>query len=468
MSFFRHMLCQGSDDGVDNLFATASARDTSNVPVAHWDPSDEIPRGFKSHVQHFEFGITNDSSVKFESMGAWANGTLQLSHAWSNELLQLQQRSESDEKVCATLTSDVKGHDSESMVRAQTMWPGWPWHWWSRKRQEVDEWPMRGNPDGLVVQIRVEARYNNDSLWKESNIIATCDDSLNVTLLVETPERLWDNSRKWSRLDFHTTVRTSSAVESLKLLSVQNSSSDSAPPQRHDWKVQGDVSLKNICFDRVDVRTKNSPISFDYLEADDVDLATTNAFVRGKILGARVNIQTSNSSISGDFEGCEGLRVQTTNASISGLYKVGESSDGVLLKTTNEAIRAQVEVFEQEDEKKIALRDPVKIEAQSTNASVNLDVVRSPPRAKIDWTVASSNGPLRLKYPAPFDGSFQVRTSNSSRTQVIAPGSHNIRYNFNTNSHKEGLMSSGLDPANRGNVRLVATTSNASAELVVA
>lgn len=281
-------------------------------------------------------------------------------------------------------------------------------------------------------------------------------------------------SRLASQLSFHITISCPSSLSSLASLRTSGSqwrhlgdpslsslhfqtvslSTTNAPFSFHHLSagalrletanapIEGSYEVTSESTGGIEVECHNSKIEGTYIVrgSGSIRIRTNNREVQGTFEADTVEIRNSNRSIEGIFTGHKVLRLETSNGKIGGKFKAGTE---LRFKTANGGIEGEVELLAEgstgqrestpplllaEDAKKLGLGGDgeasgsgnqqmgrkVRGEAKTANGTIDLRFVKVPEETELTFDAQSANKGVTLAYPAPWDGSFQVRSPHPS------------------------------------------------------
>ncbi|ORY79348.1 hypothetical protein BCR35DRAFT_304774 [Leucosporidium creatinivorum] len=483
-----------------SLFSTLTQ---PRIAPSSWDPSTPLPAGSFKDIKQLKARITERSSLVIEAKGAWSHGTVRFEVVGGSGAAgggaafgggggaggggQGEGGLPSYDDAIQQLTSVNRTAQQEKREGGQF---------------------AEGETELCVT---VEARWNDEEVWEESNVELEKVGGEEWRLSVQTPTM--SPSRLASQLSYHITFHFPSSLPSLHSLSTSAS----------QWRHLGSPSLSSLHFHHLSLVTTNAPLNFPHLSAGETTLKTANATVEGsyvvdsltlrtengKISGTYavahvgrirtsnrpiegnfaaedLEVQTSNGKIEGTFEGRERLKIETVNGRIGGRFRAGGQ---VGFKTCNAVIEGDIEVLgsgeggERESTPDLLAEDVKKTgqsssdgaegagpkivgEAKTANAIIDLRFLDPPKGTEVQFEAKSANGRVKVAYPAPFEGSFHASTSNGSAL-ITVPTSHTISYDGETKGKRvTGRVSSGGDEGSKGSFKVESSNAEVGIRIV--
>jgi DUF4097 and DUF4098 domain-containing protein YvlB len=179
--------------------------------------------------------------------------------------------------------------------------------------------------------------------------------------------------------------------------------------------VEGKFIVEGTCR----VRSSNRLVKGEF-KVGELEVQGANGAVKGTFEGKnKVRIETNNAEIGGTFVGMGSVSLKTSNGAVGGTIRVGRE---LVLKTSNGPVVAKVELVgedERESTPPLLVDDvkknggsaggKIKVDAKTSNSVVDLQFVAVPRAVELDLEAKTSNAKVFVRYPAPFDGAFQVR-----------------------------------------------------------
>lgn len=429
---------------MSGFFSTLASALTPSARVSPstWEPSSPLPSGSTAIRETFKLPISSRSPVTFTSTGSWSHGTVVFA------VRESAAPPSYDLAVSALTAQDSKARG-----------------------------PQLGEGEGWL-EVEMEARWNDEGLWNEADVglrkvgqaglelrVEVCAPSPLGLALVEADDRTQTPTispgRLTSQLSFHITFFFPPSLPHLVSLHTSGA----------HWRTLGSPTLSTIFFNTLSISTSNALISFSFLRAGTVDLATANATISGSYTAEQLKATTANGAISGTYLVENRCEVRTNNAGVSGEYDVGvlviwtrnatvdgvftardgivvENANGAVggtfscpggivvrsanaaikglfragkelrLKTQNASIDVTVELLGEggregtpellDSKKGLVASGRVELVAESSNARINVSVEEHPRGVMLDAKVRSSNSPVKLQDQSPFVGSFKV------------------------------------------------------------
>ncbi|KAI0764412.1 hypothetical protein BD413DRAFT_482727 [Trametes elegans] len=144
-----------------------------------------------------------------------------------------------------------------------------------------------------------------------------------------------------------------------------------------------------------------------------VELHASNGNLRADYLYANAaKLHSTNGGVHGVFNVSDILDIHTANGPIdvqANLLNEGErDTTKVSLETTNGAIHGNLGLFRPES---THTGGKYQANARSSNGPIVLAVLDAPANSLLNASVASTNAPVRVRAPAAYEGSFELRSA---------------------------------------------------------
>ncbi|KAM0748752.1 hypothetical protein T439DRAFT_382522 [Meredithblackwellia eburnea MCA 4105] len=420
------------------------SRATSNLKnpssSTDWTPDTPLPAGFHSTKSTFHIPVSAFSKVSLTSDGHYSKGTV---------LFCVSSPGDQDEQ------EDTNWNGGAAVM-------------------------MKEKQDGAgVCTIQVEARYNSESLWSDSQVTVS-EEGGDCGIVLKTPS----SSRLAANLSFHLKfiLPPLPSLESLSVaatrfriifdttfripfnvLALRTSDAPIAPEgpltasritivnenrldptktelKNHEDSVSGTFlateSLTISCANGavtggpyacssgpLTVQTSNFPVNGTFTSALPLKIATSNAVISGHFVSRdTVTISTTYARVEGIFEGQKGVEVTTSRAPISGQFTLGRH---LKLATSSFRIDAKVRLLEPS----LELGEPITPTPSvldGTAPPTFEDVVRESAKRERDVSVdiETTDAAVEVNYlthPANIKLSSKVRSSGGSKVSVTHP-----------------------------------------------
>ncbi|KAK4699403.1 hypothetical protein P7C70_g6858, partial [Phenoliferia sp. Uapishka_3] len=337
------------------MFSFISRAVNTRIDPTSWDPSHAVPVGSSSFTQTFKSTISSASTVILAPGGAWSHGTVEF---------RVQENAEPP--------------TYDAAVNVMTALD-------SKKRG-----PQLADGEGFL-EVNVEARWNDEELWKEAEVELRKVGQHNAELVIKTPSM--SASRLASQLSFHVTFLFPPHISGLTGLRTSGA----------QWRTIGHGSLSAIHLSNLSISTANASIAFANTHATTASLATVNNSITGEYHASIIRAHTDNGAVEGKFYA---LEPENGTGSSRG---AGSDAGSCEIHTTNNKIKATVRARTM---KLYNRNGPIKgdyiaqdrIEIDNTNGVVSGEFSAGEGGTK----VTTGNGPI--------EGTFKVRRSLYAKT----------------------------------------------------
>jgi len=324
------------------------------ISPSAWDPTSTLPPGSTSIVETFTAPVGPTGAISLTAdTGAWSHGTVvfkaknanqefgaspRVNIATGGSKLTLpgafggQAQSSSGPTTPTHEFSQPGGSGSGSGVGGARVDPDAPPSYEAIVASVPDTGPAppqdvkaRQLDDGEgLIEVKVEARWNDEKLWDEAKVdlVQVPGGGVDLIIQVSQPSRHpppatadrptflthvqtpnMTPGRLTSQLSFHVTFTFPSEMTRLARLTTRGS----------QWRTLGESSLGQLRIGEVDVSTANTLVEFKKLRAGKVALVTVNKEIKGDYEVDSLEAKTGNAAVEVNVAAVGNCSVVTSN-----------------------------------------------------------------------------------------------------------------------------------------------------------
>ncbi|KAK7052813.1 hypothetical protein VNI00_004132 [Paramarasmius palmivorus] len=267
---------------------------------------------------------------------------------------------------------------------------------------------VAGHEASTDVSVNVTVRYHRDDILAEAKICKLVRESGEIGVGILTP-KWWPGRGSDQNLYFDVDISLPLKPAWNRRLDINRFETDLSNFKHIIEDLSGRVYFKDLI-----LKSSNEPVFAESLSVGNATVQTSNSLLYLKrIFANNVKATSSNGPIRGKYDASGSITLETSNAPIDVDVDVtATDSEGKLfMETSNNNLKAAVKFHSTKQAS--PYNDKFLVRAVTSNGPLNLDIKEMPLDSTLSLEGKTSNGYGDVWLPAPYEGSYTLKTSNS-------------------------------------------------------